>query len=56
MNIDKLKESIAALKLPEFEDVAEFVFQKGKERNVGIKQFNENIVWRVEPRHNETVH
>jgi hypothetical protein len=56
MNIDKLKENITALTLPEFEELVNFVFRQGQERNAGIKQFNERINWTVEPRHEETVH
>jgi hypothetical protein len=56
MNISELKETIVALTLPDFEDLANFVFHQGKERNAGFKQFSESIGWKVDPKHDETVH
>ena len=55
MKLDEVKETITDMTLIEFEDLVNFVYRQGKERNAGIKKFNENIAWTIEPRH-ESVH
>lgn len=50
----ELKENISTLSTPDFEDLVNFVFHQGKERNAGINKFTESLGWRIEPRH-ETV-